>query len=154
MIKSDKYDNHTSHSMRALFVAILALGIIPVHSALAQSQDLGISSQIILRDPSGGLVAFLEVSKINYIGKGIIHQFLDAEFNPNSDPVFSSNGKNIQVIRRAIDYTAESDELLTDLTLNANINGEQYTIVRPVHDGIPVKQGDTVTVIWTFVRAI
>jgi hypothetical protein len=149
---NDKYNNHIRPAMRILLV-FLALAIIPVHSAFAQ-EDIAISAQIILRDSSDSLVAFLELGKVAYVGVGIIHSFLDGEFNPNSDPVFSSEGKNIQVIRRAIDYTPESDELLTDLTLNANINGEQYTIVRPVHDGIPVKKGDTLTVIWTFIRAI
>lgn len=139
--------------MKLLLVLSILL-IIPANAAVAQEGQLGVTSQIILRDASGGLVAFLEVNKIAYVGEGIIHQFLDGEFNPNSDPVFSSDGKNIQVIRRAIDYHPESDELLTDLTLNVNIDGKQHTIVRPVHDGIPVKSGDTLTVIWTFIRAI
>jgi hypothetical protein len=140
--------------MKSILIVILALAVIPINAAFAQESDFIIKSQIILRDSAGNLVAFLEVNKIAYVGAGIIHSFLDGEFNPNSDPILSSGEKNYQLIRRAIDYTPEADELLTDLTLNVNVDGRQHTIVRPVHDGIPVKKGDTLTVIWTFIRAM
>lgn len=140
--------------MKLILIAMLALAIIPVNAAFAQESDFIIKSQIILRDSAGNLVAFLEVNKIAYVGAGIINTFLDGEYNPNSDPILTSGDKNYQLIRRAIDYHPQADELLTDLTLNMNLDGRQHTVVRPVHDGIPVKKGDTLTVIWTFIRAI
>jgi hypothetical protein len=154
MINLDKHHCNTYHTLKILAVVAFALIIIPLHAAYAQEREIAIISQIMLRDASGSLVAFVDVGKIEYVDAGTLHTFLDDEFNPNTDPIFSTDEKNIQVIRRAIDYHPESDDLLTDLTLNVNIDGKPVTLVRPIHDGIPVRNGDTLTVIWTFIRTI
>lgn len=138
--------------MKIIFFAIFAVLLFVPVSVFAQERPVAMSSQIIVRDSNQNLVAYLEVNKIEYVSLGALHKFLDSELN-DSDQIISKNGQDLQVIRRSIDYTADSDNVISDTTLNANFDGKLVTLVRPIHDGIPVRAGDTITILWTFVRA-
>lgn len=134
------------------FFALILL--VPTNLALAQEErPIAMSSQIIVRDSEGNLIAYLNVNKVEYVSLGSLHNFLDGEFNPKTDQIISTNGPNLQMIRRSIDYTSDSDSVISNLALYSNLDGRMITLVRPIHDGIPVRQGDIITVIWTFLRA-
>jgi len=142
-------------TMRLLIFFFVLIALMPTSLAFAQEQrQIAMSSQIIVRDSDGILVAYLEINKVEYVSLGALHKFLDAEFNPAADQVFSANGQDLQLIRRSIDYNVDSDNVISDTTLNGQVEGRVITLVRPIHDGIPVKSGDTLTVIWTFIRPI
>ncbi|CAE6486893.1 conserved exported hypothetical protein [Candidatus Nitrosotenuis uzonensis] len=140
--------------MLNLLCLLLIFSLIPMSLAFAQERQIAMSSQIIVRDSDHRLVAYLEVNKIEYVSLGALHTFLDQEYNPRSDQTISVNGQNMQIIRRSIDYIADSDNVISDTTLNVNLGDRVITLVRPIHDGIPVRAGDTITVIWTFIRAV
>jgi len=134
---------------------LLLFSLIPTSLAFAQEErQIAMSAQIIVRDSDHRLVAYLQVNKIEYVSLGALHTLLDSEYNPQLDQIVSVNGQNLQIIRRSIDYIADSDNVASDITLNKNLGDKIITIVRPIHDGIPVKAGDTITFIWTFIRTV
>lgn len=134
-----------------LLLLLIPIFIMPVY---AQSFETLVFVQNTLRDSEGNLVTSFEVSKIGYLQKVALERFLDAEVS-NNDPIVMINNQKMQIIEREISLSFDSDNVISDTTLNASLeNGQIITLVRLIHDGIPVTSGDELTLIWIFVRSV
>lgn len=137
-------------------VTILLIFLIPiiVLPAYAQNSDSLVFVQNILRDSDGNLVTIFEITKIGYIQQTALAKFLDLESSQN-DPVMMSNNQKIQIIQRQVSLSFDSENVISDTTLNTPLdNGQVITLIRLIHDGIPVTAGDELTTIWTFIRPV
>lgn len=122
--------------------------------AYAQTSDTAIFVKHILRDSEGNLVTSFEATKIGYIVPITLTKFLDAESTQN-DPVMIVNNQKIQIIERQGTLNFDSKNVISDTTLNTSLDdGRLITLIRLVHDGIPVIPGDELITIWTFIRPV
>jgi hypothetical protein len=122
--------------------------------AFAQTSDTVIFVKHILRDSDGNLVASFEVTKIGYIEPTSLKKFLDAESTQN-DPVMMIENQKIQIIERKGTLNFDTENVVSDTTLNTPLeSGQLVTLIRLVHDGIPVIPGDELITIWTFIRPV
>ncbi len=119
-----------------------------------ENDDLFISVQTILRDSDGNLIAYLESTKFTDLNRPALERFLDYEASRGDDPVTRINGENYQVIRRAQDYTFDSESVIGSTNIYDTIDDQTILLARFAHDGYPVEKGDTLESIWTFVRKI
>jgi hypothetical protein len=130
---------------------VIPILILPI---FAQTPSVLVFSQIILRDSQGNLVTSFVVTKIGYIDEMALQDFLDDESSTN-DPIMDIGGQKMQIIERAITFDFDSEDVLSDTTLNTFLdNGQIVTLVRLIHDGIPVTSGDEIIHIWTFIRPL
>jgi len=134
-----------------LLVFLLPLIILPVN---AQTSDTTIFVQHILRDSEGNLVTSFEASKIGYIQQSSLTKFLDAE-SSQDDPVIMIGNQKMQIIERQGTVNFDSENVISDTTLNTPLDdGQIISLIRLVHDGIPVIPGDELITIWTFIRPV
>ncbi len=125
--------------------------VLPVY---AESSNILIFTQVILRDSEGILVTSFEPTKIGYLNELSLHNFLDLELSEN-DPIITRNNQQLQIIQRAGTLNYNSDNVISDTTLNSQSdNGDITTLVRLIHDGMPVTTGDELITIWTFIRPL
>ena len=144
--------------MKILFLPFLIIPflIIPflIIPSYAQMSESIILVQHILRDSEGNLITSFEATKIGYIQKTALTKFLDAESTQN-DPVMMVGNQKIQVIERQGSLNFDSDTVVSDTTLNTPLeSGQIITLIRLIHDGIPVTLGDELITIWTFIRPV
>ncbi len=119
-----------------------------------QTSDVFIFTQITLRDSQGNLVMTFEPTKIGYLNIVALQNFLDGESTAN-DPIMNIGSQKMQIIERAGILDFDSENVISDTTLNTTLeNGQALTLVRLIHDGIPVIAGDQLTTIWTFIRPL
>lgn len=118
-----------------------------------QSSDVLIFTQIVLRDSQGNLIINLEPTKVGYLNIAALNSFLNEESTAN-DPIINIDNKKMQVIERSARLDFDSKNVISDTTLNTFENGKIITLVRLVHDGIPVTPEDDYTTIWTFIRLL
>ncbi len=136
-----------------LIISTILLIPITICPAFGQNYDGFIFVQNILRDSDGNLVTTHQVTKIGYINPVALDQFLTEEASQN-DPIVSMSGQRMQIIERAITVDFDSKNVLSDTTLNIGEKDKVLTLVRLIHDGIPVTKGDQMTTIWTFIRPV
>lgn len=139
-----------------LAIILLILSLVPILflPSYAQTSDTTIFVQHILRDSDGNLVTSFEATKIGYIQQSTLTNFLDAESNSN-DPIMMIENQKMQIIERQATLEFDSENVVSDTTLNTpNDNGGITTLIRLVHDGIPVIPGDELITIWTFIRTV
>lgn len=119
-----------------------------------QTSDTLIFVQNIVRDSQGNLITSFEVTKIGYLAKSSLNNFLDEESSPN-DPIINIGSQKMQIMERQIEVDFNSDDVVSDTTLNMiKENGDMLSLVRLIHDGIPVTAGDKQIQIWTFIRPV
>ncbi len=119
-----------------------------------QTSDVFIFTQITLRDSQGNLVMTFEPTKIGYLNIVALQNFLDGESTAN-DPIMNIGSQKMQIIERAGILDFDSENVISDTTLNTTLeNGQALTLVRLIHDGIPVTAGDELTTIWAFIRPL
>ena len=119
-----------------------------------QTTDVLIFTQITLRDSDGNLIASFEPTKIGYHNSVALDNFLDFESTKN-DPIINIGSQKMQIIERAGTLNFDSENVISDTTLNTSLDdGQIITLVRLIHDGIPVTSGDELTIIWTFIRPV
>lgn len=116
--------------------------------------DTIISLQIILRDSDDHLITYLNIQKLGYLNRAGLDEFLNYEAARGQDSTFTVGDTTFQMIRRTITYTYDSQTVISDITLNDVQNGKTVTLIRPIHDGIPGEEGDTLTTVWTFIRPV
>lgn len=139
--------------MKALGFFILVIIPFLIIPAYAQTMDGFIFVQNILHDSDGNLITAQQVTKIGYLNQGVLDRFLDEEASQN-DPIVTASGQRMQIIERAVTLDFDSRDVLSDTTLNFQDNEKITTLVRLIHDGIPVTKGDKLTTIWTFIRPV
>lgn len=138
-----------------LAIILLILSLVPIFlPSYAQTSDTTIFVQHILRDSDGNLVTSFEATKIGYIQQSALTKFLDAESNSN-DPIMMIKNQKMQIIERQGTINFDSDNVISDTTLNTPLeSGQIVTLIRLIHDGIPVIPGDELITIWTFIRPV
>jgi len=95
-----------------------------------------------------------ESTKIGYLNIVALQNFLDKETTAN-DPIMNIGSQKMQIIERAGVLDFDSENVVSDTTLYTTLeNGHTLTLVRLIHDGIPVTAGDELTTIWTFIRPL
>ncbi len=118
-----------------------------------QSSDVLILTQIIIRDSQGNLIISLEPTKIGYLNIVALNSFLNEESTVN-DPIMNIGNQKMQIIQRLATLDFDSENVISDTTLNTFENGKTITLVRLIHDGLPVTPEDDYTTIWTFIRPL
>jgi len=136
-----------------IFVLIFFPAIlIPIHAQ--QTSDVIIFTHVILRDSQGNLVISFEPTKIGYLNIVALNNFLDDESTVN-DPILDFGSQKMQIIEREGVLNFDSDNVLSDTTLNVSLDdGQILTLVRLIHDGITVTTDDELSIIWTFIRPV
>ena len=112
--------------------------------------------QTIFRDSNENLVTSLEITKVSYVNQTILADFLDKESSSN-DPIVMIGDQKMQVIERRITLDFYSNDVITNLKFSTDSDDDDeqiVSLVKLIHDGIPVTSGDTLTQIWTFVRPL
>ena len=133
-------------------LVIIPIIFIPIFAQ--QTSDVLIFTQIILRDSQGNLIMTFESTKIGYLNIVALQNFLDKETTAN-DPIMNIGSQKMQIIERAGVLDFDSENVVSDTTLYTTLeNGHTLTLVRLIHDGIPVTAGDELTTIWTFIRPL
>lgn len=133
-----------------LILVFSSVIFLPVYAQ--QTSDIYIFTHVILRDLNGNLVASFEPTRIGYINSVALNDFLDNE-SSTKDPIMNIRNQEMQIIQRAGILNFNSDNVISDTTLNTSReNGQVISLIRLVHDGLPVTNGDELTTIWTFIR--
>ena len=112
--------------------------------------------QIIHRDSSGNLMAYIETDRVGEIDKKTFDELIQHESSQGLDPVYNlNNGKSVEVISRQQITQIEETILSTDTELlSTSEDGKDLITLRMIHDGYMAYSGDTVTTYWNFVRTI
>jgi len=112
--------------------------------------------QIIHRDSSGNLMAYIETDRVGEIDKKTFDELIQHESSQGLDPVYNlNNGKSVEVISRQQITEIEETILSTDTELlSTSEDGKDLITLRMIHDGYMAYSGDTVTTYWNFVRTI
>lgn len=146
------FNNYLKLSFIIFFLAIFPIFFLPIFAQ--QTSDVLIFTQVTLRDSQGSLVTSFEPTRIGYHNIVALQLFLDEESTVN-DPTMNIGGKQYQIIERAATLDFNSENVISDTTLNTILDdGQLLTLVRLVHDGMPVTSGDELTTIWTFIRPL
>jgi len=137
--------------LKFLILFFIPLFIIPVYG---QTSDTTIFVKHILRDSEGHLVTSFESTKIGFIQQSALTKFLDLESSQN-DPILIIGNQKMQIIERQGILHFDRENVVSDTTLNTpKDDGGISTLIRLVHDGIPVIPGDELITIWTFIRPV
>ena len=110
--------------------------------------------QSTIRNSDGKLVAYLESSKFTDLNRLGLESFLDLEASRGYDSTITIDGEKYQVIRRVQSQSFDSEGLVASTILYDKIDGKPSILARFAHDGYPVKSGDTLDSMWTFVRIV
>ena len=112
--------------------------------------------QIIHRDSSGNLMAYIETDRVGEIDKKTFDELIQHESSQGLDPIYNlNNGKSVEVISRQQITQIEETILSTDTELlSTSEDGKDLITLRMIHDGYMAYSGDTVTTYWNFVRTI
>jgi hypothetical protein len=63
--------------------------------------------------------------------------------------------QKIQIIERQDVMNFDTENVISDTTLNTPLeSGQLVSLIRLIHDGIPVIPGDELITIWTFIRPV
>lgn len=148
----------TSMNKTILFSFALLL-LIPISNSFGISQtnfDDGIFVfvQTTLRNSDGTLVVYLESTKFTDLNLTGLNSFLDFEASLGNDPTIMIDGKQFQVIRRVQSQSFNSEELVASTILSDVIDNKPTVLARFAHDGYATLSGDTLELMWTFIRPI
>ena len=112
--------------------------------------------QIVHRDSSGNLMAYIESDRIGQIDKKTFDELIQYESSQGLDPIYNlNNGKSVEVISRQQITQIEETMLSTDTELRSTSeNGKDLITLRMIHDGYMAYSGDTVTTYWNLDRTI
>lgn len=115
--------------------------------------DILIFVQTFVIDSDKNLIAYLNSNEFTYVDTGKLNTFLDFVGSAN-DKKIEVNQKKFQIITREKTIFSESESVIASTLLVESIDDNPILLVRFTHDGFPIKKGDQVTSIWTFVRPI
>lgn len=145
--------------MNKIILFSFVLLLIPFSNSFGATQtqlgdDVFIFVQSTIRNSDGTLVAYLESSKFTDLNISGMKTFLDFESSRGNVPVIIIDGEKYQVIRRVQSQSFDSEGLVASTILSDTIYDKPTVLARFAHDGYPVKYGDTLESMWTFVRAV
>ena len=135
--------------MKLFIITIIILSIFVIPTAFAESTPY-IFVQIIHRDSSGNLLAYLQSDKMTSIDLPALNYLLIHE-SLKKDLIYEFDGKKFLVITRQFIDTIDSNNSLASTELLVYVERVEVSTVRFLHDGFRVIPGDTITTIWSFV---
>ena len=135
--------------MKLFIITIIILSIFVIPTAFAESTPY-IFVQIIHRDSSGNLLAYLQSDKMTSIDLPALNYLLIHE-SLKKDLIYEIDGKKFLVITRQFIDTIDSNNSLASTELLVYVERVEVSTVRFLHDGFRVIPGDTITTIWSFV---
>ena len=118
---------------------------------VALTDDVFITVSTVVRDSNGALVLFQEATKFTDVNYLLLDDFLDYESDYGYQTV-TLDDKQYQVIRRVQSFVYEYDDFRVGTALHNSDDGS--ILVRFAHDGYFVYKGETLYLIWTFVRPL
>ncbi len=107
--------------------------------------------QTFVYNSEGQLVAYLASDKFSDINLGALNVLLNSEATEN-DPIITINDNKFQIIQRQKTVPYDKDNVIAS-TILADKNNDTLTMVlRFAHDGYPIREGEKVVSVWTFIR--
>ena len=139
--------------MRFIIISLIILSVFIIPTAFAESIPY-ILVQVIHEDSDGNLLAYLQSDKMSIADLSALNLLLDHESSLKQDPIYETDGKQIQVITRQFTEIYASDYLVGSSELHVDVNDIPVMSVRFAHDGFRVTSGDTTTTVWSFARFV
>ena len=105
--------------------------------------------QIQIRDSNNSLVGYIETDRITVSNLEILSDILDdMSTNPENTKTISIDDKKYQVITGIGDakYTVDTVASMSFIT------NDGESVVFANHDGIPIREGDSIISTWTMIR--
>ena len=154
----------TSFRFLILLGSVISLGLIFSITDYSYSQssflektalgtDTFIFIQTFVRDSEGQLITYLGSNELTHLDVKALDRLLDVEASEN-DPIIPIDGKNYQVIKRALEIPYHKENTIASTLLANDENGKTVIVARFAHDGYSIIPGDVVTSIWTFIRPV
>ena len=107
--------------------------------------------QSFLYNSDGQLITYLASDKFSDINLGALNRLLNSEANEN-DPIITINDKKFQIIQRELTVTYDKDNVIASTIMAYPINDTLTMVIRFAHDGYPIREGEKVVSVWTFIR--
>ena len=134
--------------MKFFILTVIILSVFAIPVAFADVPYIFV--QIIHRDSSGNLLAYLQSDKMTSIDLPALNYLLIHE-SLKKDLIYEIDGKKFLVITRQFIDTIDSNNSLASTELLVYVERVEVSTVRFLHDGFRVIPGDTITTIWSFV---
>ncbi len=107
--------------------------------------------QTFLYNSEGQLVAYLASDKFSDINLGALNVLLNSEATEN-DPIITINDNKLQIIQRQKTVPYDKDNVIASTVLADKNNDSLTMVLRFAHDGYPIRDGEKVVSVWTFIR--
>jgi len=107
--------------------------------------------QTFLYNSEGQLITYLASDKFSDLNLGALNRLLNSEANEN-DPIITINDKEFQIITRQLTITYDKDNVIASTIMAHTVNDTLTMVIRFAHDGYPIREGDKVVSVWTFIR--
>ena len=135
-----------------LFLGLCFLGFGDcTEPAISLTDDTFIIVNTVVKDSNGSLILFQETTKFTDINYPLLDDFLDYESDYGYQTI-TLDGDQYQVIRRVQSFVYDHDSFRVGTSLNSSNDGS--ILVRFPHDGYFVYKGETLYLIWTFLRPL
>lgn len=141
----------------ALVVIISVLGlVVDVPFTFAQSEPTRANpyalAQIVLRDPNGKLVGYVETDKVISLDSVLLNKYLDTI---SDKKIISIDGKNFQMIQIEWNHETFSINHAEGIySMIPYIDGSYQDVLDLKHDGYQVTPGDSIQIYYTFIRPL
>ncbi len=138
-------------SLIIVSVLLLSTGSSFAQSTVPQNRLIGIYAQIVVRDLTGNLLAYLETDRVNVANPDVFNNLVDQHIDLFKRNVINVAGQDVEIlqINKSRVHQLPTVVSLELITLNQT-NGRSLVIAD--HDGYPVVPGDNVTIYWTITR--
>jgi len=107
--------------------------------------------QTFVYNSEGQLVAYLASDKFSDINLGALNVLLNSEATEN-DPIITINDNKLQIIQRQKTVPYDKDNVIASTVLADKNNDTLTMVLRFAHDGYPIREGEKVVSVWTFIR--
>ncbi len=107
--------------------------------------------QTFLYNSDGQLVAYLASDKFSDFNLGALNVLLNSEATEN-DPIITINDNKFQIIQRQKTVPYDKDNVIASTVLADKNNDTLTMVLRFAHDGYPIRDGEKVVSVWTFIR--
>ncbi len=107
--------------------------------------------QTFVYNSEGQLVAYLASDKFSDINLGALNVLLNSEATEN-DPIITINDNKLQITQRQKTVPYDKDNVIASTVLADKNNDTLTMVLRFAHDGYPIRDGEKVVSVWTFIR--
>lgn len=138
--------------MKFLIMCVMILSVFVIPTAFAEIPYIFV--QVIHKDSDGNLLAYLQSDRVTDANLDMINEMLEHESARGVDPIYQKDGNVFQVITRENTLHFDSPLMYASTSLNQDVDNEQVTVLRLPQDGFRVLPGDSIKVIWIFVKSV